>query len=311
MARRQWTVVFVADDDSSVRQLRLSREVIRVGIALALFVVAGLSWLVTAALVAAGEGRADAQLVAKNTLLERELGTLTLRLDTLQQSLVQLSEQDEYYRLLAGLEPLGADVQLAGIGGPDADRLETRPLYRVDAGIGRETYETGNQLSTLLRRARLLAESWREAEDTLSSKHERLEATPSIYPVSGYVSSLFSRSRQHPILDRPRAHQGIDIVAPHGTPVVASAKGRVITASEQGEYGLLVEIDHGFGTVTRYAHLSQAAVNVGQVVERGARIGRVGQTGLAVGPHLHYEVLVNGAPANPRRFILDTDVIPD
>lgn len=311
MARRHWTLVLVADEETAVRQFRLSREMVRLAVAGVLFLFAGAGWLVASVLLSVGAGRAEERLVQRNRLLQSELSTLTLRLDTLQQSFENLSERDEFYRLLAGLEPLDADVRLAGIGGPDDGRLEAQPLFRVDPELGARTHETGGQLSELLRRARLLTASWREAEDSLTSKRARLEATPSIFPTAGYLSSPFSRSRMHPILDRPRAHQGIDIVAPMGTPVIASARGRVITASQQGEYGLLVEVDHGYGVVTRYAHLSQALVRPGQTVARGDRIGRVGQSGLAVGPHLHYEVVVNGAPANPRRFILDSNVIPD
>ncbi|CAN5763440.1 hypothetical protein BH23GEM9_BH23GEM9_34880 [soil metagenome] len=311
MARREWTVVIVADDDAAVRQFRLSREAVRICIALALFLVAGLTSLATAVLVGTGTGRADARLAIRNELLTQELDHLGTRLDTLQVSLDDLSRKDEFYRLLAGLEPLGDDVLMAGIGGPDADSLEATPLYRADARAGLRAFTAGTQLATLIRRARVLTLSWREAEDTLTEKRARLGATPTIYPTRGYVSSVFTNSRWHPSLDRPRPHTGIDIVAPRGTPVVASAHGRILSVGHQGEYGLMVEIDHGYGVMTRYAHLSRATVRVGQNVQRGDSIGNVGQSGLATGPHLHYEVLVNGQPANPRRFILDVSVVPD
>jgi hypothetical protein len=311
MARREWTVVIVSDDRTGVRQFRLTREAVRVLIALSLFVVAALSSLATAFLVGAGAGRADVRLLTKNELLERELDDMTTRLDTLQHSLETLSEKDDFYRLLAGLEPLGPAVLMAGIGGPDADSLEASELYRVDTRTGRRVFSTSLQLNSLIRRARVLAFSWREAEDTLTWKHARMSATPSIFPTQGYVSSSFSTARWHPILDKPRPHTGIDIVAPRGTPVVASAHGRVSSVGQQGEYGLMIEIDHGFGTATRYAHLSKANVRVGEQVVRGQQIGNVGASGLAVGPHLHYEVLVHGQPSNPHRYILDMNVIPD
>ena len=311
MASRQWTVVVVSDDDTALRQFRLSREALRVLIALGLFLIAGLSSLATAFLVGAGAGRADARLIAKNQILERELDGMTFRLDTLESSLAQLTSKDEYYRLLAGLEPLDSDVLMAGIGGPDGDSLEANDLYLVDSRAGRRAFSASMQMNSLIRRARVLAFSWSEAEDTLSYKHARLGATPSIYPTRGYISSSFSTSRWHPILDRPRPHTGLDIVAATGTPVVASANGRIASAGHRGDYGLLVEIDHGHGVRTRYAHLSASRVKVGQLVQRGQTIGAVGTTGLSVGPHLHYEVLVNGRYANPRRYILDMDAIPD
>src|SRR5690606_8584280 len=218
---------------------------------------------------------------------------------------------DEYYRLLAGLEPLDSDVLMAGIGGPDGDSLGASDLYLIDARAGRRAFSASMQLSSLIRRASVLAYSWSEAEDTLSDKHARLGATPSVFPTKGYSSSNFSTSRWHPILDRPRPHTGLDIVARIGTPVVASANGRVASAGHRGDYGLLIEIDHGHGVKTRYAHLSATKVKVGQTVKRGEVIGNVGTTGFSMGPHLHYEVMVNGRYSNPRRYILDSDVIPD
>lgn len=303
--------MIVSDDDTPVRQFRVSREAMRVLIALVLFLIAGLSSLATAVLVGTGAGQADARLVAKNEVLERELEGMSSLVDTLQLSLEELSSRDEYYRLLAGLEPQDPEVLMAGIGGPDGDSLEASALFRVDERAGRRAFSTTSQLNSLIRRARVLAFSWREAEDTLSEKHAKLRATPSISPTIGYVSSAFSSSRWHPILDRPRRHAGIDITASAGTPIVSPADGRVASVGYQGEYGLLVQIDHGHGVRTRYAHLSRASVRAGQMVERGQQIGAVGSTGLSVGPHLHYEVLVNGQQVNPRRYILDMDVIPD
>jgi hypothetical protein len=311
MARREWTVVIVSDDDAEVRQFRLSREAIRIAIAVGLFLFAGLTSLATALLLGAGAGRADSQLAEKNALLVGQLAALGNKVDTLEISLGNLARQDEFYRLLAGLQPTGADVLMAGIGGPDGDSLGASDLFRADPRVGRQAFYTGSQVSTLIRRARVLSFSWREAHDTLAEKHARFSATPSIYPTRGYVSSVFSNARWHPSLGRARPHTGIDIVAPVGTPVVSSARGRVASVGHQGEYGLMIEIDHGYGIVTRYAHLSRAGVRVGMTVERGDTIGAVGQSGLATGPHLHYEVLVNGQPTNPRRFILDSDVEPN
>lgn len=303
--------MIVSDDDSPVKQFRLSREAARVVIALVLFLIAGISSMGTAFLVGTRAEGGESYLAVRNRLLEQELEDLGLRLDTLQQSLEDLSKKDEFYRLLAGLEPNDADVLLAGIGGPDADSLEANPLYRVDARAGRRAFAASTQLNSLLRRARVLALSWMEAEDTLTERRARLEATPSIFPTRGYISSNFSSARWHPILDRPRAHNGIDIVAPMGTPVVATARGRIASVGHASEYGLMIDIDHGYGVVTRYAHLSRTAVRVGQTVDRGEHIGNVGKSGLAVGPHLHYEVLINGTAANPRRYILDSPILPD
>jgi murein DD-endopeptidase MepM/ murein hydrolase activator NlpD len=282
----------------------------RSAVALALVFTGGIAVLATTLLATGAEARGDARLLAKNALLEREVEAMAARMATLEGSLDRLAAQDEFYRLLAGLEPLDADVLLAGIGGPDADTLEARALYRIDEDAGRRAFSVATQLDALIRRADVLSASWGEAHDELESQHGRLRATPSISPVRGYVSSRFSSSRLHPLLHRARPHVGIDIVAKVGTPVVATAAGRVTAAGRQGDYGNLVEIDHGHGVVTRYAHMSRVSVKPGQAVERGQNIGAVGTTGLSTGPHLHYEVLINGRHSNPQRHILELDALP-
>jgi hypothetical protein len=124
-------------------------------------------------------------------------------------------------------------------------------------------------------------------------------------PVVGHISSRFSYSRPHPILHIRRPHLGIDIAAPEGTPVTAPATGRVIKVARSLSYGLRVEIDHGNGIVTRYAHLKSALVKEGQDVIAGTMLGRVGSSGLSTGPHLHYEVRRNGRPIDPLTYVIN------
>ncbi|HWV56359.1 MAG TPA: M23 family metallopeptidase, partial [Longimicrobiales bacterium] len=176
--------------------------------------------------------------------------------------------------------------------------------WHQDPRAGEMTFAAAADLDGLIRRARVLMESWREATDSLASNQDRLRSTPSISPTLGYVSSGFSSSRLHPLLDMERAHQGVDISAPRGTPIIATANGRVISAGRRGNYGIMIEIDHGYGYVSRYAHAAMAYVRPGQWVTRGDTIGEVGSTGLAAGTHVHYEVLVNGRPVNPLDYML-------
>jgi len=121
------------------------------------------------------------------------------------------------------------------------------------------------------------------------------------YPVPYRITSGFSNRRFHPVLKQYRAHRGTDYGAPYGTPVKATASGTVTRAGTWGNYGRMVEIRHTRGIQTRYAHLSSiaAGIRVGTRVDQGQVIGRVGSTGLATGPHLHYEFLQNGAHRNP------------
>ncbi len=119
-------------------------------------------------------------------------------------------------------------------------------------------------------------------------------------PVNGARQSSGFGMRFHPVLGYSRMHQGVDFAAPSGAPILASAAGTVSRAGWGGGYGNVVEIDHGKGLKTRYAHMSKIAVRGGQAITQGQMIGKVGTTGLSTGPHLHYEVWMNGRPVDPR-----------
>jgi murein DD-endopeptidase MepM/ murein hydrolase activator NlpD len=123
-------------------------------------------------------------------------------------------------------------------------------------------------------------------------------------PVIGAIASRFSRARRHPLLHIVRPHLGIDVAAPRGTHITAPAAGVVSFVGRKFGFGLVVEIDHGNGVTTRYAHCGKALVNEGARVTRGIAIATVGTSGLSTGPHLHYEVLVNGRQVDPLRFRL-------
>src|SRR5690606_16943904 len=129
-------------------------------------------------------------------------------------------------------------------GGPGTPTLESLPVYNENPALGEQVFAAAYDLSTLLRRADLLSASMDEALETLESNTERLAATPTISPSTGHLSSLFSRNRRHPVLRITRPHAGIDIAAPVGEPLLASAAGRITFAGNRtGGYGYTVELD--------------------------------------------------------------------
>jgi murein DD-endopeptidase MepM/ murein hydrolase activator NlpD len=134
------------------------------------------------------------------------------------------------------------------------------------------------------------------------ARRSALSAAPGVVlPVDGWITSGFSKSRRHPILRVLRAHRGVDIAAPRGTPIAAPAAGRVRFVGRRLGFGLVVEIEHSGGVVTRYSHCASAAVSAGAIVSRGTTVATVGSSGLATGPHLHYEVLMGGRAVDPLR----------
>lgn len=131
-----------------------------------------------------------------------------------------------------------------------------------------------------------------------------LAAMPSIWPVTGFISSSFG-TRISPFGRGSQFHKGLDIGSRIGTPIIAPADGTAIMSGHDGAYGISVELNHGGGIVTKYAHMQRAAVKQGEWVRRGQVLGYIGMTGRTTGPHLHYEVRLNGVPVNPMRYILE------
>jgi murein DD-endopeptidase MepM/ murein hydrolase activator NlpD len=221
MATRHWTLLLVSDGTRHIRQIRIPRSMVQLTIATALVVVSTLSSLTTAALMKSKAPEAALELTRKNDLMKRELSEIRDQVLALHTQFEDLAKHDEQFRLVAGLAPLDDDVLGVGIGG-SLMKPKDRKLWELDRGASTLAVTTSNELGALLRRAQLLDFSWREARDTLVLKHDRLESTPSIVPTSGYITSAFSRSRKHPILNRARPHEGVDITAPHGTPIAAA-----------------------------------------------------------------------------------------
>jgi hypothetical protein len=307
MAKRRWTILLVPNGAAPSKVLEVSRGLLR------LAGTVGVLLFVSAVLVgyATMSRRLDlsrtAALEAENARLVRQIGDLSGKLDHLSDTIAQISRRDARIRVLANLEPIDPQVQAAGIGGPAGDTPDSTgssPALRHAAGVRVD-------LNALIRRANLLASSFDAAADSLASHKERLAATPSIMPTQGWLTSAFSAMRSHPVLHVARPHEGIDVSAPMGTPIEAPAAGVVRSAGWEAGYGHTIEIDHGYGIVTRFAHASRLLVRKGERVSRGEKIALVGNSGLATGPHLHYEVHVGGRPVNPLRYVMPETVVFD
>ncbi len=307
-ANRRWTILFVPPGASSTRAIDIPARVLKWGAGLG--AMAGLAALVFGVMTLTKSvdlTRLD-RLERTNQLLGQELDITRTQLAELQDTLTAITHRDRQVRLLAGLEPMDAEVQLAGIGGPVGEWSEREQLL-AEGTIGRAALDLRLDLDGLIRRANLIAGSFREAADSLTSHNDRLARTPSIMPTQGYLSSGFAKARIHPIFHEARAHEGIDISAPMGTPILAAASGLVVDVGTVAGYGKMVTVDHGYGLVTRYAHLSKALVRAGQRVKRGEEIAQVGNSGIATAPHLHYEVMVRGQQQDPLKFIFPETIV--
>ena len=309
MPNRRWTFVCMADHDNRARQYSISSGALHYLASLGagfVVTVTALSMLVALN----GSARYDVlKLQRQKSLLSEEIRGIQGRVVQMEGSIEVLIEKDESFRLLAGLDVIDEEIFQVGVGGPGMLTPESSLLWKEDPKAAAVTFATSYDILALERRAKLLSESLSEAMDSLQAHHDLLRSTPSISPTDGPITSGFSYARMHPIWDRELPHEGIDLHAPEGTPILATANGVVSYVGWRTGYGNTVEIDHGFGYMTRYAHASKFLVERGQTVTRGMAIAQVGQTGTATAEHVHYEVWVGGRAMDPQDYIL-SGVIP-
>ncbi len=209
------------------------------------------------------------------------------------------SRDDNIYRVIFGVEPVPEQIRSAGVGGSD------RYKDLLEDGVDRDSYLMRNskKIDELKRKMVIQTKSYDEIVKLAKNKEEWLRAMPAIQPVSNKQLKRLSSGfgyRIDPIHKVRRPHNGIDFSLPKGTPVYATADGvvKVVKSSFTG-YGKRLDIDHGFGYKTRYAHLDMFNVKKGQKVKRGDLIGFSGNSGKSTAPHLHYEVHKDGKAINP------------
>ncbi len=235
----------------------------------------------------------------KNYALKAEWELLENRIDQIQSELLELIEKDDNnYRVILDSDPLDSTMREAGIGGREMVVLpEVKSISMLSKNYQR-IEKLRNQLDVEL-------QSYQELATLLDKKIKRWAARPAIQPIDNrQLDRLHLRygMRSHPLLDVDRQHKGLDFSAPIGTPVYATGDGRIEVAHFSSSYGNVIYLNHGYGYQTRYAHLSKFNIKPGDRVKRGQVIGYVGNTGISVGPHLHYEVLFQNGNLNPINF---------
>ncbi|MDE6286787.1 MAG: M23 family metallopeptidase [Muribaculaceae bacterium] len=239
-------------------------------------------------------------LRAQNERLMQSVEILDRRTDEAVAVIGDLAARDDnFYRVVMNAEPLGAARRYAG--------LERRRSYdSLDSLSDNELVQDLDlKMNMLEQMVATQSRSMDYLQAQAASLRTRSSHIPAIQPLNEkYLRAVASGYgyRSDPIYGTSKFHEGMDYSAPAGTPVYATGDGRVMSAGWNSGYGNLVEIDHGFHYVTRYAHLSEMTVRPGQTVHRGDMIGRGGNTGKSTGSHLHYEVRLHGAPQNPVHY---------
>ena len=244
----------------------------------------------------------------KEKTLNREIAQLTNQYDLLQDKLSQFElvlddiqkRDDNIYRVIFEADPIPSSIRKAGYGGVNRYQ-ELNGFKNSDLII-----EAAKKIDQITKQLYIQSKSFDEIIDLAKSKAEMLTAIPAIQPVANKdlkrMASGFGY-RIDPIYKTRKMHAGMDFSAPSGTPIYATGNGKIskVRKSRRG-YGNHVKIDHGYGYVTLYAHMSKYIVREGQKVKRGEIIGYVGSTGKSVAPHLHYEVHKDNKKINPVNF---------
>jgi murein DD-endopeptidase MepM/ murein hydrolase activator NlpD len=240
--------------------------------------------------------------------MEGQYKALQGQMSDIQGILTDLQQRDDnLYRVVFQAEPIPYEVRRTA--NTNADYYE-QLLRMTNSQI---VVETTKKLNELKKQLYVQSKSYDEIVVLAQNKEKMLEAIPAIQPVANKdltrVASGYGM-RMDPIYHSRRFHAGMDFTAPTGTDIYATGNGRVLSAGWQQGYGNCVEIDHGFGYVTLYAHMHTISVNAGQTVNRGEVIGLVGNTGKSTGPHLHYEVHYKGEIMNPQNYYF-LDLTPE
>ena len=237
-------------------------------------------------------------LKSRNEVLESKLKTLLAQYKILDSKIETLSSQDNDLRLAVNLSPINKSAREVGIGGSEFSNI----IPAASGSILKELDQYTNKISAKIN---FELNNYKQISTSLRINKKLYDAIPAIDPMKGRFGDRFGM-RMHPILHIRRMHNGLDIIANIGTKVYAPGAGKVSFVGRKNGYGKVVEIDHGFGYVTLYAHLSKQFVKRGQRVKRGDLIALSGNSGrLTTGPHLHYEVRHDGIPLNPRNFMYD------
>lgn len=311
MMRKYISLLIFDHSGSPVKRLVVAQKslfLIGIGLAigLALFVFAVIDY-VSLKKIKAGAYLLEKKLACQEETIgfqENQIKDFAGTINELKSQLVALNEFERQIRVMANLDNKETEQDgVFGVGGSMPEDL--------DPTIGFKERRLG-LLQDMHEQVQDLDEAYDAQHDRLKELYGHLEeqrnilaSTPAIKPVDGgWYSSSFGY-RKSPFTGKREFHKGLDICAKKGTPIYATADGVVTFAGKKGFMGRMITIDHGYGMITRYGHADNLLKKKGDKVKRGEIIAKVGNTGRSTGPHVHYEVKVNGVPVNPQKYILN------
>jgi septal ring factor EnvC (AmiA/AmiB activator) len=300
--KEYFNILIFGHKTSKTRHLRIKKKTVKIGLYLFTFAFLSGIFFFCDYIQVKKKAFELRQLRQETQAQKSQIQFFSSRIEDLEKQLSKLKDFDRKIRIIANLEKGQEAASFMGMGGPSpSDIRDKMKVEKDEKGLVQQMKSDIERLRT---EAMSREESLSELEKLLQTKKMMLVHTPSIWPVMGWVTSGFG-FRTNPFTGLTQMHEGLDISNRVGTIVIAPADGIVSDIANDLAHGKALVISHGFGMTTRYSHLSKALVRIGQKVKRGDKVAEVGMTGKTTGPHLHYEVRVNGIPANPMRYILN------
>lgn len=303
MKFRPYTFMLVPQDSKKVFKIKIPFYALISGIAVLCVIVFILMYVVFDYLYVMSDFQSIEDMKAKNRKLGKQLYSFKVRIDEVENTMERLKTLTTKLKIISNLGE--SDSKDKGV------YSESDAIDGIDDFSMSSESEIDNEFRNMQTKLRDIESKMGYQEEVLNKFSEYLDeqsallaATPSIIPVKGWITSYFG-GRIDPFTRKMSRHEGIDISTRVGTTVIAPADGVVTFAGNKPGYGMSLTLDHGYGVTTVYGHNSRFFVAQGKKVKRGMPISAVGNTGRSTGPHLHYEVRINGIPVDPRKFILD------
>ena len=302
MDSKKSTILFLPRGLHKVRKINISRNAMFSLLFFIFILLLSASWFTVDYIKMKNKIPELQYLKKENRFQQSHIVSLSQKINHINQNMAKLQEFERKLRVMTNLGPSKQQDQLLAVGGSNPSTLASGyQLEEIHKGIIQQMHKSLEGLET---NTAIASISQNQLNDFLKKQKSILACTPSIRPTDGWFSSGFGY-RISPFTNRREFHKGIDIATRIGTPIIAPADGFVVHVGKEGGFGRMIAINHGYNLKTRYGHLSKYRIKKGQYVKRGQIIGEVGNSGRCTGPHLHYEVHLNGVPVNPVRFILN------
>ena len=306
MQGKQFKLIYFSFAKSEVKQISLGWKIV-IGATFSSFIILlGLTFFTLKAFTSFFHDNKIIHLTKANLQLKDRLATMEDKVGYINKKVKSLETEDNDLRVFVDMPAVEGDIRKFGVGGLSEETFTSSAL---DEDVREKANRVQQLIDNLEQRVQFTSESREEILKKYRNDLNALKRTPSVWPViGGRVTDGFGY-RMDPFLDKFKFHYGIDISAPRGTDLYATADGRVVNVTTRYKpnhgYGKQITIDHGNGYRTHYAHLQKVLVKKGEWIRRYTVIGKVGDTGRSTAPHLHYEVLTHGKRVDPRNFILE------